>query len=345
MPLCTDGTFSKERKMSGFSDIIGHEKIIEHLRKASKSGKISHAYIFNGEDGSGKMMLAESFAMTLLCEQSDTDPCMECHSCVQARGHNNPDIKYVTHEKADLISVSEIRSQLVDDVSIRPYSSKYKVYIVDDAQKMNIQAQNAILKTIEEPPEYVVILLLTNNAQGFLPTITSRCVTLNLYPVSSQLLEEYLIKQYRMPDYQAKICVSFSQGNVGRAIDLAVSSEFDELKNEVLQVLKNIIHMQEFELLDAVKRAKIYKLQINDYFDLMAVWYRDVLLYKATQDVNHIIYKDEIYAIKDLASKVSYEGLNEILEYLKKAKKRVSANVNLDLVVELLLWEIKERIK
>ena len=178
--------------MAGFKDIIGHEQIIEHLQNAIKMDKISHAYILNGPDKSGKKMLAEAFAQTLQCEQHGIEPCMECHSCKQAVNHNQPDIIYVTHEKPNTLSVADIRSQLVNDVDVKPYSSRYKIYIVDEAEKMNQQAQNALLKTIEEPPAYAVIILLTTNADAFLPTILSRCVVLNLKVVSDDKIKKYL---------------------------------------------------------------------------------------------------------------------------------------------------------
>ena len=164
--------------MAGFQDILGHEQIIEHLQNAIKTDKVSHAYILDGPDMSGKKMIADAFAMTLECEKKGTEPCMECHSCKQALGKNQPDIIYLQHEKPNTISVDDFRSQINNDIGVKPYSSPYKVYIVDEAEKMNVQAQNALLKTIEEPPAYAVILLLTNNAEIFLPTIISRCVPL-----------------------------------------------------------------------------------------------------------------------------------------------------------------------
>lgn len=116
---------------------------------------------------------------------------MECHSCKQAAGKNQPDIIYVSHEKPNTISVDDIRTQLNNDIVIKPYSSKHKIYIVDEAEKMNQQAQNALLKTIEEPPAYAVILLLTTNAESFLPTILSRCVTLNLKAVPDEKIKNF----------------------------------------------------------------------------------------------------------------------------------------------------------
>ena len=166
--------------MAGCDHIIGHSDVVEHLKNAMKMDKVSHAYIFNGEKGCGKKTLAREFAKALQCQGEGERPCGQCQSCRQADGHNQPDIIEVSHDKPNTIGVDDIREQVVGDVQVRPYSSPYKVYIIPEAEKMNQQAQNALLKTIEEPPEYVVILLLTTNAASFLPTILSRCVMLNI---------------------------------------------------------------------------------------------------------------------------------------------------------------------
>lgn len=328
--------------MAGFAEIIGHEQIIEHLQNAIKMDKISHAYILNGPDKSGKKILAEAFAQTLQCEQHGIEPCMECHSCKQAVNHNQPDIIYVTHEKPNTLSVADIRSQLVNDVDVKPYSSRYKIYIVDEAEKMNQQAQNALLKTIEEPPAYAVIILLTTNADAFLPTILSRCVVLNLKVVSDDKIKKYLMEHCKVPDYQADVCVAFAQGNVGKAMALASSDDFQELKAAAVQLLKRIHEIELYEFKEAIKQINEYKMEINDYLDIMMIWFRDILLYKATTDVNGLIFKDEVYDIKKQASKSSYSGIEAILEALEKAKVRLTANVNFDLVMELLLLTIKE---
>lgn len=328
--------------MAGFKDIIGHKQIIEHLENAIQMDKVSHAYIFNGPDKSGKKMLAEAFAMTLQCENQENKPCMECHSCKQAMDHNQPDIIYVSHEKPNTIGVDDIRTQVNNDIVIKPYSSKYKIYMIDEAEKMNIQAQNALLKTIEEPPAYAVLLLLTTNADSFLPTILSRCITLNLKAVKSDIIKEYLMNCYQIPDYQADVCAAFAQGNVGKAIQLASSDDFNELKASALQLLKRLDDIELYEMTAAVKQISDYKLQINDYFDLMMIWFRDILYMKATNDVNGLIFKDEVYDIKKQAAKSSYNGIEAILEALSKAKVRLNANVNFDLVIELLLLTIKE---
>ena len=328
--------------MAGFKDIVGHEQIIEHLKTAIEMGKVSHAYILNGPDLSGKMMMAEAFARALLCEKQDPDGCGECRSCRQSDDRNNPDIIYVKHDKPNTISVDDIRTQLNNDIVIKPYSNQYKIYIVDEAEKMNQQAQNALLKTIEEPPAYAVIMLLTTNADSFLQTIRSRCITLNLKSVKNDVIKSYLMTEKKIPDYQADVCAAFAQGVVGKAIKLASSDDFNELKESALSLIKRLDDIDLYEMGEAIKQISDYKLQVQDYFDLITVWYRDVLYMKATNDVNGLIFKDEVYDIKKQASKHSYHGIETIIEALDKAKLRINANVNFDLVIELLLMTIKE---
>ncbi|MBQ6695579.1 MAG: DNA polymerase III subunit delta [Lachnospiraceae bacterium] len=328
--------------MAGFQDIIGQEQIKEHLQNALSTGKISHAYILNGEKSSGKEFIAKLFAMTLQCEAGGTEPCNECRSCKQTLSKNQPDIIYVSHEKPNTISVDDIRAQVNNDVAIKPYSSKYKVYIISEAEKMTPQAQNAILKTLEEPPAYAVILLLVSNINSLLPTILSRCVTLNMKPVRDELVKRYLMETLKVPDYKADVCVAFARGNVGKAKLLASSEEFDNIKSEALSLLKYIKEMEMQEIIAAIKKINEYKLEIQDYFDIISIWYRDVLLFKATNDTNELVFREETPTIRKVAGRCSYEGIERVIQALSTAKKRLDANVNFDLVMELLLLEIQE---
>ena len=298
--------------MKGFKDVIGHNDIIQYIQNAVSQDKVSHAYILNGERGSGKKMLADLFAMTLQCEEHTPNPCGECHSCKQAKSGNHPDIIHVTHEKPNTISVDDIRTQVNNDIVIKPYSSPYKIYIIPEADLLSVQAQNALLKTIEEPPAYAVIFLLTENAESLLPTIMSRCVMLKLRNIKTTLIKKYLMEQMQIPDYQADICAEFAQGNMGRAIMLASSEHFNEIKEEALQLLKHINEMEISEIVSAIKKIGTYKLSINDYLDIIMIWYRDVLIYKATKDVNGIVFADQLRYIKDRANKSSYEGIETI---------------------------------
>lgn len=328
--------------MSKFADIYGHEQIKEHLQNAIKLNKVSHAYIFNGGLGSGKKMTAGVFAKTLQCEKQGEDSCCECHSCIQSETGNQPDIIWVHHEKPGSIGVDDIREQVIGDMQIKPYSSRYKIYIIDEAEKLTVQAQNALLKTIEEPPAYGIVILLTTNADIFLQTILSRCVRLDFRPLDESLVTEYLRKNYDLSDYECRFASAFAQGKIGRAVTIATSKEFAQLKEEVLHVIRYAKEMTTAEIMAEVKNIANYKLTIDDYLDLMAMWYRDVLVFKSTKDANALIFKDEMSLITSQAETCSYEGLEDILNSIDKVKLRLKANVNFDLVIELLIMAIKE---
>lgn len=330
------------KSLGGFDEIIGHEQIIEHFQNAILLDKMSHGYILNGEENSGKSMLASAFAKTLQCEKKDSNPCGVCKSCRQVETRNHPDIIWITHEKPNSIGVDDLREQLISDIYIKPYSSPYKIYIIDEAEKMTVQAQNSLLKTIEEPPEYGIILLLTNNAEGFLPTILSRCAVLNLRPVKDLQIKKYLMEQYKVPDYKADICVAFAQGNLGKALKLASSERFDEIKEQVVKLLRQISTMEHSALLSHVKEMEKDKQDIYEYLDLMLVWYRDVLLFKVTKDINSLVFRGEYTSISKIATTSSYEGLEIIIGAIEKARVRLKANVNFGLAIELLLLTIKE---
>ena len=207
---------------------------------------------------------------------------------------------------------------------------------------MTVQAQNALLKTLEEPPEYGIILILTTNVDALLPTILSRCVVLHMKPVKDELVKNFLMQTMEIPDYKADICVAFARGNIGKAKLLASSEEFDHVREEAVTLMKYIGDMELSEIVAAIKKISEYKLEINDYLDIISIWYRDVLLFKATNDANHLIFKEEIQYIRKVADKCAYEGIEQILEALEKAKSRLNANVNFELTIELLLMTIQE---
>ncbi len=325
-----------------FSEIRGQNKIKEHLQNSIAQGKISHAYIFNGQKGSGKKMLAEALAATLLCEKHGRDACGVCHSCKQALSHNNPDICYVTHEKAG-ISVDDVRQQINATISVKPYAAEYKVYIVDEAEKMNPSAQNALLKTIEEPPSYAVILLLTSNEEILLPTIHSRCISLNMEPVSDEIIMKELMKTQQIPDYRAQVYTAFAQGNYGKALEIASSDEFNELKSSLVATLRRITDMRVNDLQKVAADMKEDKAKAGEYIDLMHIWFKDVLLYKAMGSDGAIVFKDESIIIKKQAQSLSYMGLDEIFKAIEDTEAKLRFNCNFVLTMQMLLLKIKEK--
>ena len=327
--------------MFSFLEIVGHEQIKEHMQAAIRDKKPFHAYLFQGEEGVGKEALARTFAAGLQCQSESTDkPCKECVSCRQMESGNQPDVIWVTREKASL-GVDEIREQLCNTMDIKPFSSPYKIYLVPEAEKMTEAAQNALLKTIEEPPEYGIVILMTSNISALLPTIQSRCLTMEFRPLSTAVVESFVKEHCQVPDYQARASAAFAQGNLGKAMRYAKSEDFIERKDHIISLLRHVEQMDLSEMLAVIKDLGTRKDEVRDYIDLMVLWYRDVLLFKATKDINQLLFQDEASYISREASHRSYEKIEEILQAFEKAKVRLRANVNFDITMELMLLTLK----
>lgn len=326
--------------MFSFSEIVGHEQIKEHLQIAIRDRKPFHAYIFQGDVGVGKETVARTFAAGLQCQGTSEKPCRDCVSCHQIESGNQPDVIWVTRDRASL-GVEEIREQLCNTMDIKPFSSPYKIYIVSEAEKMTEAAQNALLKTIEEPPEYGVVILLTSNISALLPTIQSRCLTLEFRPLSTATVENFLTSQCEVPDYLAKASAAFAQGNLGKAMRYAKSEDFIERKDQILNLLRRVKDMPLYDMLDVIKDLGTRKDEIRDYIDLMELWYRDVLLFKATKNVNSLFFQEEVSHISKEASVRGYEKIEEIMQAFDKAKIRLKANVSFEVTMELMLMTLK----
>ena len=328
--------------MIDFTEIIGHEDIIKHFKKSIELGQFSQTYIINGENGSGKKTLTRALAKTLQCEEGGTEPCNHCKSCLQSETGNQPDVVWITHDKPNFISVDEIREQLINDIDIKPYSSRYKIYVINDAHLMRPEAQNALLKTIEEPPAYAIIILLTENMEKLLPTIVSRCIVLNIKPVRENDIMEYLETVLHLDNERARFCMDFAQGNLGKAIRLASSEDYREIKEDVVRVMRKLNEMSVDDVIFAIKNMNHNKLKVGDYIDLMMMWYRDILMLKVTGNPGRLMFKEYVGDIKKQSSHISYEGIENVIKAMDKAKIRLEANVNFDIAMELMLLTMKE---
>jgi len=328
--------------MIRYDEIVGQEDVKSNLKKAVKANKISHAYIFTGEAGMGRKSIANALAMTLLCEKGGEEPCMECHACKQVLAGTHPDLIYVKHEKPTSIGVDEVREQVAESVAIRPYSSYYKIYIVDEAEKMTVQAQNALLKTIEEPPSYAVIILLTTNESALLDTILSRCVKLELKPLKDSTIESYLIEHVGIEEDEAQTVAAFARGNLGKAIAMSSSKEFKDNFEKDLNILKNIKEGDATMIFSYIRSIRERESDLNTWTEFCRLWYRDILMFKVTRDMNKLIFKREFKAVNELGRRSDYAAFERILEAIDKAEDRLKANVNPELTLELLLLTMKE---
>lgn len=326
----------------GFKGIVGHEDIIAHFKSSIETGNVAHAYIISGDAGSGKKALAYAFAETLECEAGGTEACGTCQSCLQVSTGNYPDIITVTHEKPNLISVDEVRDQLINTIDIKPYKAKYKIYIIPDAELLNVQAQNAMLKTIEEPPAYAVILLLTTNLDKLLETVKSRCLKLQTKPIRERDVLAYLTNVMGLTKEKAYFCLDFAQGNLGKAIKLAGNDEYAAIVDSVVGVLAHIDEMDVETLGKAVKDIEQFKMSMNDYMDLMMMWYRDAMMLKVTGNVDKILFKNEFSTLKKQAGKLTFKSIEDKIDAIAKAEQRLLANANFEVTIELLLLTLKE---
>ena len=348
--------------MGDFSDIIDQEQMKEHMQHGLESGKISHAYIISGEKDSGKEFIANIFAKALLCESKEDrdgyhEACNKCPSCIKAMAGSHPDLITITHEKST-IGVDDIRQQLRDDVIIKPYESKYKIYIIPEGEKMTAAAQNALLKTLEEPPSYIVIIILTSNLNAFLPTIISRCIVLPMKPARDDSIKKFLMEQHMVVDYKASLCAAFARGNVGKALNLAANERFENLRTGTVDLVSRLGNLDIAEAMDrlhallaapedgekSTSKKGIDMEQYEDFMDILIFLFRDFLVYKATGDDSHLIFSDKVSYIRSATENCTYEGIGSMIKDMETAKKRITSNVNIDLALELMLLGIKENL-
>ncbi len=326
--------------MYTFEKIKGNNLIVNLFQDSIFYNSINHCYIIDGEKGSGKTLLAKSFAKTLLCENSDVNPCMTCPSCLSFDSDNNPDIFYIENKDGKSIGADIIRDDINETVLIKPFKYKYKIYLIENFNTLTVPAQNAFLKTLEEPPSYVIFLLMTTNHNDMLPTILSRSVVLKIKPISESLVFEYLTENYDRPDLLS--IASISNGNIGSAINYIEDELFLEKRNTVLSIIKKVI------VSDLVETTLLYE-HFTDYLDdldnilnLFLAFYRDILIYKNTKNIENIIQKDKLNDIIELEQKFSEKNLLKKIQSINNSIEKLKHNTNKQMTIELLLLKLKE---
>ncbi len=292
--------------MGNWGGIPGQGRLKKYFDRALRRSQISHAYILEGEPGTPGRQMAEALARMLECENGTG--CGSCSACRMFDAGSHPDVIRVVHEKTKTIGVGEIREQLVSNMRIMPYRGPYKIYLVDEADKMTTEAQNALLQTLEEPPVYGVMILIAENAQRLLPTIQSRSICLRLE-------------------------------NPGRGENLLP----EEQRRSVLSFLKGETDPERRTPADFVSEWKKGEILYPYLFHLFRLWFRDVLVWKEMRDERSLALKDEAEAIRVEAERFTYREIGEILEEIDRTERRIARNVNSDLALELLLSEIQLR--
>lgn len=322
-----------------FERVLGQEKAKQNLQRALEKDELAHAYLFEGAEGLGKKSMALDLASALLCDSNKDKPCRICNSCLRISSGNHSGLKIIEEEK--VIKVDEIR-ELIQDIQLKPYEGEKKVYIICDADKINIQGQNALLKTLEEPPQYATIILLTTKSNSLLSTIISRCQTIRLNSVSLEIIKSYLVNEKKANEEQSQKIAAFSGGNVGKAVKLLEDVAFHERMENVIKICNDLMNTKLIKVIDKVSFFEEEKSNIEEILDFMISWYRDLLVYKETENMDLIINIDKQEEIAFGARRIDINKIRDIIFIIQKSKNNLKSNVQFHLNIEVMLLNIQE---
>ena len=325
--------------MYTFEEIRGNTPLVEQLRRSAASGRSSHAYLFLGGAGAGKRLIANTFAKALQCE-GEKRPCNSCKSCHAFNHGNHPDVIYFQPLKnGKTYTIEDVREQLLETVDLKPFQYEKKIYIIEKADTLNIQSQNALLKTLEEPPAHAVFLLLAERAEAFLPTILSRVVVMKIRPLSAETIAYYLMQAGHLAE-ESHILSAYAQGRIGQALELVEDEGFREMRQDVLGKLEALPSMSEGDAYLLAKDFEVYKNDLR-FLDIMELWYRDLLTAKSLREEGYLIQRDKKDAIFR-AAKEPAALLAKKAAAVRTARMRLAQNANFRLTMEVMLMDLKE---
>ena len=311
-----------------FDSIIGHSDIKNQIIKSIKLDKLSHAHLLVGEDGIGKSILAKNIGFQILGKTEDK----QYVDLVEWR----------TEKNKNTIGVNSIRT-LIEEINRKPYEGDKKVIIIYEAHKMTVQAQNAFLKTIEEPPKNVTMLLLCENLEVILDTIKSRCQIHKLKNLSTDEMETFLkIKYYDLPLEQIRVAIAFSDGIPGKAQKFIEDNNFKDIRNITMEILLNLNNVGIEELIKYEKKLSSQKENFEAILTVFLLYIRDTIIYKEVGAENLIINMDKLLDIKELANIFSFNKLNGIINIINSTRENLDRNVSPGLTFEVMLFKMQE---
>ena len=306
-----------------FEKIRGQRFAKKYLSNSIKSNMISHAYMFEGPSGVGKNTMARELATTLL-EMENL--------------FNSPDYIEITPD-GNSIKIAQIR-KLQSDILVKPYKS-YKIYVIDEAQKMTVEAQNALLKTLEEPPKYAIIILITNNKESLLDTIKSRCEIIKFTPIPLVEVADYLT-QTGVDKNRASLLANFSRGSMQKAIELSESEDFHIMRDEVQKYVETFLTGSMLDIMDIQSSIEKYKDNITNVLDLLVNYFRDIMMVKENVDSSMIINLDRLVFIKNMSTKITYSQLSKIIDIIEETKNKLRSNCNFNISIQVMTLNIYE---
>ncbi|MEE8381640.1 MAG: DNA polymerase III subunit delta' [Thermodesulfobacteriota bacterium] len=320
-----------------FKKIKGQDRQIEILMSAIKSETVSHSYLFTGIPGIGKRTTATAIAKALNCETGNGDFCDCCIPCKKIEHRTHPDIFWIEPE-GDYVKIDQIR-KMQEQIKFTLYEGKSKVVIITNAQNMNRQSSNCLLKTLEEPPPHTVLFLLTTAPYQMLPTIRSRCQRVMFQPLSSELIVELLRKMRGGENRELKLSASLSGGSIGKAIQWM---EGDALKGrkQLLEKFNQLTKGYVTEILDLAESLGEDKEVLVELLDLLRLWFRDILIFKETNQPTYLINKDLQDDVNRSASLLSCSDIFEKVNILTDVQLALHSNVNPRLAMESMLLQL-----
>lgn len=308
--------------------MIGHEKIKNNLIEAIDNNRFAHAHIFVGEKGIGKSILADEISARLL-------------GLSQPRHH--VDIIHWTLDKGkSSIGVNTIRS-IIEECNKKPFEGSRKVIIIDSGDKITFQAQNAFLKTIEEPPANVFIFILCEELEGILDTIKSRCSIHKLRPLTDAEMNSFMVEKFpNISPEELKLSKAFGKGIPGQAEKLIENKDFEVIRSKICELIKNTKSIDSEISLDYEGFFSTYSSMDNDILDIIVTVIRDVIIYKEIGDEDLLINSDKTSEIKDLANMFSSSKLNDMIRIVEETRNTLKNNVNSSLAFITMVLRMQE---
>ncbi len=307
-------------------NVIGHEKIISSFYNSIKNQTLSHAYLLIGEDGIGKSVLANNLAIKILGKEEEKE---------------YADIIHYRNIKKGM-GVNEIR-ELIEETNKKPFEGEKKVIIIYKSEKMTQQAQNAFLKTIEEPPKGVYIILLCENSEAILDTMKSRCQIHKLNMLTEEEIRQYIDDNYKMlKEEEIKVIVSFSGGIPGRVDKYLNDDSFNNMRDLGFNILKDM-NCKDMEYVVKYEEEILkFKDKYEDLFTIMLSFIRDIMVYKETGNEDIVINKDKIKSVSYMSREVSFTKLNKLVNVINDTKYSLDRNANAAMTLDVMLLNILE---
>lgn len=336
-------------------DIIGHTWAVEQLQQSIQAGTAAHAYLIGGPAGIGKALIALRLAQALNCETSPGDPCRTCRSCRRIERGNHPDVRIagmatqaVGLKAEEAARQKELKIGTVrewqQDVNLRPYEARRRIFILHDAERLNEEASNAMLKTLEEPPPYATLVLVANSTD-LLPTIVSRCRVLRLRPLGRQQVQAALIERdVEAPD--AALLAAWSAGRMGWAIRMLERPDDRQARQEQLDALIALPGQGRAATFRwAEQRAKEYRSgeqeTVFGWLELWQIWWRDILL-TASGCPENVTNIDRSADLKRVAEQFSLAAIHAAVTRLGATAQQLRENGNPQLVLENLVLHLPD---